>query len=73
MFSQSEEAQLDCHDLCPICETLFSLSLALVYPPTAQLESVLSTNDNQMLKEENSRILNKYSFIMGLDRILGPT
>lgn len=49
------------------------LNLELVYEPLVQLEDILSTNDNQLLKEENSRMLNKYSLIMGLDRILSST
>jgi hypothetical protein len=51
----------------------FLFNLELVYVPLAQLEDVLSTNDNQLLKEENSRMLSKYPLIMGLGRILSPT
>lgn len=60
-----------CCDLCPLYEILFLLklkSLGITLYPYSPTREVLSTDDNQMLKEENSRISNKYLFIVGLDR-----
>lgn len=61
-----------CCDLCPLYEILFLLkleSLGIILYPYSPTREVLSTDDNQMLKEENSRTSNKYLFIVGLDRI----
>lgn len=59
-------------DLRPLCEILCLLqleSLGITLYPHSPTREVLCTDDNQMLKEENSRISHKYLFIMGLDRM----